>query len=52
MFNYVHLTLTIERVKENTHPSEDGFSTMVIEGARHTEKKAAGSAILEAYKAI
>ena len=45
-------TADIERVKENTHPSEDGFSPMVIEGARHTEKKAAGSAILEACKAI
>ena len=42
----------IERVKEDTHPSEDGFSPMVIEGTRHTEKKAAGSAILEACKAI
>ena len=42
----------IERVKENTHPSEDGFSPMVIEGTWHTEKKAAGSAILEACKAI
>ena len=42
----------IERVKENTLPSEDGFSPMVIEGTRHTEKKAAGSAILEACKAI
>ena len=45
-------TADIERVKENTHPSEDGFSPMVIEGTRHTEKKAAGSAILEACKAI
>ena len=45
-------TADIERVKENTHPSEDGFSPMVIVGTRHTEKKAAGSAILEACKAI
>ncbi len=45
-------TADIERVKENTHPSEDGFSPMMIEGARHIEKKAAGSAILEACKAI
>ena len=45
-------TADIERVKENTHPNEDGFSPMVIEGTRHTEKKAAGSAILEACKAI
>ena len=45
-------TADIERVKENTHPSKDGFSPMVIEGTRYTEKKAAGSAILEACKAI
>ena len=38
----------MDRLKENTHPNEDGFSPMVIEGITYTEKKAAGSAILEA----
>ena len=32
---------------ENTKPSADGFSPMVIQGESFTEKKAAGSAILE-----
>ena len=38
----------MDRLKENTQPNEDGFSPMVIEGQTYTEKKAAGSAILEA----
>ena len=38
----------MDRLKENTHPNDDGFSPMVIEGQVFTEKKAAGSAILEA----
>ena len=38
----------MDRLKENTQPNEDGFSPMVIEGKTYTEKKAAGSAILEA----
>ena len=38
----------MDRLKENTLPNEDGFSPMVIEGQTYTEKKAAGSAILEA----
>ena len=32
---------------ENTKPNEDGFSPMVIQGETFTEKKAAGSALLE-----
>ena len=36
------------RLSENTHPNEDGFSPMVVEGTTFTEKKAAGSAILAA----
>ena len=38
----------MDRLKENTQPNEDGFSPMVIEDQTYTEKKAAGSAILEA----
>lgn len=37
---------------ENTQPNEDGFSPMVIEGKTYAEKKAAGSALLEACKAM
>ena len=37
---------------EHTHPNEDGFSPMEIEGMVHTEKKAAGSAILETCHAM
>ena len=36
------------RLAEYTHPNEDGFSPMIVEGKTYTEKKAAGSAILEA----
>ena len=32
---------------ENTKPNADGFSPMVIQGEAFTEKKAAGSALLE-----
>lgn len=39
-------------LKENTHPNEDGFSPMVISGQTYTEKKAAGTAILEACNAL
>ena len=35
-------------LEANTHPNEDGFCPMVIEGTTYTEKKAAGSAILAA----
>ena len=37
---------------EHTHPNEDGFSPMEIEGIVHTEKKAAGSALLETCHAM
>ena len=37
----------ITAAKEHTRPNEDGFSPMVIEGVVHSNKKAAGSAILE-----
>jgi len=36
----------------NTKPNEDGFSPMVVGGVTYTEKKAAGSAILAACKAM
>ena len=35
-------------LEANTHPNEDGFCPMIIEGITYTEKKAAGSAILAA----
>ena len=41
----------MDRLKENTHPNEDGFSPMEVEGTVYTDKKAAGSAILAACKA-
>ena len=40
------------RLKENTHPNEDGFSPMEVEGVVYTDKKAAGSAILAACHAM
>ena len=42
----------IERAKANTHPNEESFCPMEIEGTVHVEKKAAGSAILEACQAM
>ena len=39
-------------LEANTHPNEDGFSPMVIEGTTYTEKKAAGSAILAACQSM
>ena len=45
-------TYDIGRVKASTHANEDGFSPMVIEGTRHVDKKAAGSAILEVCKSM
>ena len=42
----------IDRLKENTHPNKDGFSPMEVEGTVYTDKKAAGSAILAACKAM
>ena len=45
-------TSDMARLKENTHPNEDGFSPMEVEGTVYTDKKAAGSAILAACKAM
>lgn len=42
----------IERAKNKTIINDDGFSDMVIEDASYTEKKAAGTAILAACKAM
>lgn len=42
----------MDRLKENTHPNEDGFSPMEVEGTVYTDKKAAGSAILAACQAM
>ncbi len=42
----------IERAKENTFPSVDNFSPMVVEDVTYDEKKGAGSAILVACKAM
>ena len=45
-------TADINRLKENSHPNEDGFSPMEVEGTVYTDKKAAGSAILAACHAM
>ena len=45
-------TADMNRLKENTHPNEDGFSPMEVEGTVYTDKKAAGSAILAACHAM
>ena len=45
-------TSDMDRLKNNTHPNEDGFSPMEVEGTIYTDKKAAGSAILAACKAM
>ncbi len=42
----------IERVENNTILNDDGFSDMVIEDVSYSEKKAAGTAILAACKAM
>ena len=42
----------IERAKNNTILNNDGFSDMVIEDVSYSEKKAAGTAILAACKAM
>ena len=42
----------IERAKNNTILNDDGFSDMVIEDVYYSEKKAAGTAILAACKAM
>lgn len=45
-------TFDIQRVQVSSHPNEEGFCPMEIEGTVHTEKKSAGSAILEACQAM
>ena len=45
-------TYDIQRVEASSHPNKDGFSPMEIEGTVYAEKKAAGSAILEACRAM
>ena len=45
-------TYDIQRVEASSHPNKDGFCPMEIEGTVYAEKKAAGSAILEACRAI
>ena len=42
----------IQRVQVSSYPNEEGFCPMEIEGTVHAEKKAAGSAILEACQAM
>ncbi|MBR0230740.1 MAG: N-6 DNA methylase [Clostridia bacterium] len=42
----------IAHASENTHPNEDGFSPMVIQGETFTDKKAAGSEILAVCKTM
>ena len=42
----------IERVKNNTVLNDDGFSAMIVEDVSYSEKKAAGTAILAACKAM
>ena len=42
----------IERAKENTFPSVDNFSPMVVEDVTYDEKKGAGSAILAVCQAM
>ena len=39
-------------LKGNTQPNADGFCPMVIDGQTYTEKKAAGTALLEACNAL
>ena len=45
-------TYDIQRVEASSHPNKDGFCPMEIEGTVYAEKKAAGSAILEACHAM
>ena len=45
-------TYDIQRVEVSSHPNKDGFCPMEIEGTLYTEKKAAGSTILETCHAM
>lgn len=40
------------QLTEQTHPSEDGFSPMELQGTLYTDKKEAGTALLAACKAM
>ncbi len=40
------------QLSEQTHPSEDGFSPMELQGTLYTDKKEAGTALLAACKAM
>ncbi len=42
----------IAHAEANTHPSEDGFSPMVIKGETFTDKKAAGTELLAVCKTM
>ena len=42
----------ISHAEECTHPNEDGFSPMVLQGEEFTDKKAAGSEILAVCKSM
>ena len=44
--------LDLAHLESHTQPNEDGFSPMEVEGALYTDKKAAGSALLAACKAM
>ena len=45
-------TADMELAQKETVPDADGFSPMIVEGINHTEKKAAGAAILAACHAM
>jgi hypothetical protein len=40
------------QLAEQTHPNEDGFSPMELQGTLYTDKKEAGTALLAACKAL
>ena len=44
--------LDLAHLESHTQPNEDGFSPMEVEGTLYTDKKAAGSALLAACKAM
>ena len=46
------LQADMARLRENTHPNEDGFSPMALKGHIYTDKKAAGTELLEICKAM
>ena len=42
----------IAHAEENTHPNEDGFSPMVIQGVEYVDKKEAGTELLAVCKSM